>query len=59
MSSAMETPHLNPLPEIGERRIRAQARVAVLPRTFSTRMAREVRLSLSQREKIKVRDCSP
>jgi hypothetical protein len=55
MKTALETLHLNPLPRIGERRI-AWGDVELSQNAAITGPA-AIRLSLSQRERMKVRDC--
>ncbi len=55
MNSTIETPHLNPLPSSGERRIGQRG-----PRkdgAVTLASAAQIRLSLSQRERMEVRDC--
>ena len=54
MTSVIETPHLNPIPKNGERRIAHH--VARLIQNSTITSAAAIRLSLSQRERIKVRD---
>jgi len=49
-------PHLSPLPESGERR--TGERAARIHESATTTRLATIRLSLSQRERIKVRDCS-
>ncbi len=55
MTSTRGTPHLNPLPGNGERRIRRSAGSFSRPDTFASEEV-AIRLSLSQRERIEVRD---
>ena len=57
MKTVMKTPHGNPLPTIGERRI-AWGDVG-LSRNVTVIGAAAIRLSLSQRERMEVRDCFP
>jgi len=54
MTSVIETPHLNPIPKNGERRIAHH--VARLIQNSTIPSAAAIRLALSQRERIKVRD---
>ena len=54
MTSVIETPHLNPIPKNGERRIAHH--VARLIQNSTITSAAAIRLSLSQRERIEVRD---
>ena len=54
MTSVIETPHLNPLPKSGGRRIAHH--VARLIQNSTIPSAAAIRLALSQRERIKVRD---
>jgi hypothetical protein len=55
MNSTVKTPHLNPAPKNGERRIgqRWMQKTALLTLARTER----IHLSLSQRERMKVRDC--
>jgi hypothetical protein len=54
MTPAMKTPHLNPLPTVGERQ--TQHRVATGIRVGASPSVASIRLSLFQRERIEVRD---
>jgi len=56
MKSVTEAPHLNPLPKNGERRMRHGVATGTRAATATERLAL-IRLSLSQRERMEVRDC--
>ena len=58
MTSVIETPHLNPLPKNGERRMRHGIATGTRAATATARVAL-IRLSLSQRQRMEVRDCFP
>jgi len=54
MNGAVETPHLDPLPVGGERQIGQRRACKDGAKTLAS--AAQIRLSLSQRERMKVRD---
>jgi hypothetical protein len=56
MNNTIKTPHLNPLPESGERRSNSRA-ATHWAAGFISPPSCERRLSLSKRERMKVRDC--